>query len=380
MSSCNLPQDLIVQILSRLPVKSLLRFKSVSKPWLALTMNPTFISLHLTHTDMNPKNDAVIIHSLSLRHDHIMSLCNVNPIDNKPINLDHPFPEIFLQMDLVGSCNGLVCLGCPPLGQMIILWNPATRMYKTIRLPSTKMDRGEVDKVSLGLGFDPVENDYKIVRIMCMTPKKPKKIQVKVQVYSVNRDSWKVIQDETPFYLIQTRCNAIAKGIPYWTAFIESEKSEFHEVLLFFDTQKEVFLQGAVPNFPMGEGTNARLVELKDGLASLVYYLSEESNKGAGVDVWVLDDCKKSWSKKFSVGPIPFKVERLIQCSKNGEIVAEGTGEIVAEGTEGKLFLYDPKTNGIKNISIDKVQAHSYEAFSYTESLVSIKGMKQVGL
>ncbi|CAK9142902.1 unnamed protein product [Ilex paraguariensis] len=320
---------------------------------------------------MNPKNDAVIIHGLSLWYDHIMSLCNVNPIDNKPINLDHPFPEIFLQMDLVGSCNGLVCLGCPPLGQMIVLWNPSTRMYKTIRLPSTKMDQGEVEKVSLGLGFDPVENDHKIVRIMCMTPKMPKKIQVKVQVYSVNRDSWKRIQVETPFYLFQTRCNAIVKGIPYWTAFIESE-SKFLEVLLFFDTQNEVFLQGAVPNFPMGEGTNARLVELKDGLASLVYYLSEESNKGVCVDVWVLDDCKKSWSKKFSVGPIPFKVERLIQCSKNGEIVAEGT--------KGKLFLYDPKTNGIKNISIDEVQAHSYEAFSYTESLVSIKGMKQLGL
>ncbi|CAK9142904.1 unnamed protein product [Ilex paraguariensis] len=89
VSSCNLPQDLIVEILSRLPVKSLLRFKSVSKPWLALINNPKLISLHLSHTDVNPKDDAVIIHSLFLWQEHIMSL--LDSIDDKPINLDHPF-------------------------------------------------------------------------------------------------------------------------------------------------------------------------------------------------------------------------------------------------------------------------------------------------
>ncbi|CAK9159780.1 unnamed protein product, partial [Ilex paraguariensis] len=71
------------------------------------------------------------------------------------------------------------------------------------------------------------------------------------------------------------------------------------------------------------------------------------------------------------IGPIPLKVVRLIACCKNGEILAQGT--------EGKLFLYDPKTNGVKDILIDEVRANSYKGCSYTESLVSIEGMKQVG-
>ncbi|KAI8549605.1 hypothetical protein RHMOL_Rhmol06G0038000 [Rhododendron molle] len=41
-----MPEDVLMEILSRVPVKSLLRFKSVSKHCYSLTQNPTFISLH----------------------------------------------------------------------------------------------------------------------------------------------------------------------------------------------------------------------------------------------------------------------------------------------------------------------------------------------
>ncbi|KAM0041595.1 putative F-box domain-containing protein [Helianthus debilis subsp. tardiflorus] len=42
------PEELIEDILSRLPVKSILRFKSVSKPWLSLISAPSFHNLHST--------------------------------------------------------------------------------------------------------------------------------------------------------------------------------------------------------------------------------------------------------------------------------------------------------------------------------------------
>lgn len=45
-----LPEDLVIdQILSRLPVKSLMRFKSVCKRWHSLPTNPSFIASHLKH-------------------------------------------------------------------------------------------------------------------------------------------------------------------------------------------------------------------------------------------------------------------------------------------------------------------------------------------
>ncbi|XP_058210744.1 putative F-box/LRR-repeat/kelch-repeat protein At1g11620 isoform X2 [Rhododendron vialii] len=59
----DLPHVIIYDILSRLPVKPLCRFKSVSKPWLALVTDPQFIKSHLNHQSTNHKK--LLIHSLS---------------------------------------------------------------------------------------------------------------------------------------------------------------------------------------------------------------------------------------------------------------------------------------------------------------------------
>ena len=40
-------EELVIEILLRLPVKSLLRFKSVSKAWQAIISDPSFICSHL---------------------------------------------------------------------------------------------------------------------------------------------------------------------------------------------------------------------------------------------------------------------------------------------------------------------------------------------
>ncbi|KAH7843124.1 hypothetical protein Vadar_012910 [Vaccinium darrowii] len=45
----SLPHEIIFFIFSRLSVKTLCRFKSVSKPWLALITDPEFIKSHLNH-------------------------------------------------------------------------------------------------------------------------------------------------------------------------------------------------------------------------------------------------------------------------------------------------------------------------------------------
>lgn len=58
------PEDLIVEILSFLPVKSLLQFRCVSKSWKTLISDSTFVKLHLNRSSTrNPQ--------LTLITDHI---------------------------------------------------------------------------------------------------------------------------------------------------------------------------------------------------------------------------------------------------------------------------------------------------------------------
>ncbi|KAM0021225.1 putative F-box associated interaction domain-containing protein [Helianthus debilis subsp. tardiflorus] len=58
-----------------------------------------------------------------------------------------------------GSCNGILCLRA--FGKGVTLWNPSTRRKVAIRDPRTF--RG--DSPVYGFGYDPVIQDYKILRI-----------------------------------------------------------------------------------------------------------------------------------------------------------------------------------------------------------------------
>lgn len=54
--------ELVLEILIRLPVKSLLRFKLVSKAWRAIISDPLFIRKHLEHSALKWKrNPSVLI-------------------------------------------------------------------------------------------------------------------------------------------------------------------------------------------------------------------------------------------------------------------------------------------------------------------------------
>ncbi|KAM7528085.1 hypothetical protein LguiB_031495 [Lonicera macranthoides] len=68
-SNSNMPEDLLIDILARLPVKSLLRFKCVSKYWYALIGSPDFISNHYH----NCNNRAMLLVLRYVRYRNILS-------------------------------------------------------------------------------------------------------------------------------------------------------------------------------------------------------------------------------------------------------------------------------------------------------------------
>ncbi|KAL7244348.1 hypothetical protein ACSBR1_016565 [Camellia fascicularis] len=99
----NFPMDLIVDILSRLPVKPLVRFRCVSKPWCALIDDPDFIKLHLNRSINTKSHLNLILNYCSL------SSVNFDSLDNAT-KLKSPLKWTDFGIEVLGSCNALICL------------------------------------------------------------------------------------------------------------------------------------------------------------------------------------------------------------------------------------------------------------------------------
>ena len=92
-----LPEELLEEILSWLPVKSLFRFRCVQKSWSTLFRNPTLIAKHLLHHQTKTKNPSLLVMSSdSIRHGFTL----------------HPYPD---DDNVVCIVDGSKDLGLVPL-------------------------------------------------------------------------------------------------------------------------------------------------------------------------------------------------------------------------------------------------------------------------
>ncbi|KAE8708337.1 hypothetical protein F3Y22_tig00110346pilonHSYRG00132 [Hibiscus syriacus] len=101
--------DLLTQLLLRLPTKSLLKFKCVSKQWLSLISDPQFC---LSHTRHQHRDDDRFLEPTALLlkvHDIFSPEFDVVPLKHYS---EVPFFDYMSSsnFDLIQSCNGLFLL------------------------------------------------------------------------------------------------------------------------------------------------------------------------------------------------------------------------------------------------------------------------------
>uniref|UniRef100_A0A2N9F2Z7 F-box domain-containing protein n=1 Tax=Fagus sylvatica TaxID=28930 RepID=A0A2N9F2Z7_FAGSY len=133
-TSKRLPYDVVYDILTLLPVKSLIRFRCVFKSWNSIITDPIFITSHLNRAkSLSNNNNGYLLYTPKTDEEE---LCTV------VYNSDHTLTEIssfvipFSDVCIAGFCNGIFCLN-PYYNEEIILWNPSIRKFKMLTAGTT---------------------------------------------------------------------------------------------------------------------------------------------------------------------------------------------------------------------------------------------------
>ncbi|KAL3628737.1 hypothetical protein CASFOL_027783 [Castilleja foliolosa] len=358
-------EDLMLCILARLPVKSICRFKSVCKPWNHLFSTQEFVRIQFKISSES-KNQSFIIQTINDNgSSNTISVFNIDSKEKARI-LDQPFNDTCVGINIVGCCNGLVCI---KHGQEFVLWNPAMNLSKTV---SPLKDHGvNFKSLSLGFGYDAEGDDFKVVRIVFLRKKRRLRWRAScVEVYSVNSNSWTIIDpgfqfSQLWFYWIVN--SSTVNGNLYWVGKVDEE---IKHVLICFDMSKLVLKIVPLTSLNYNKAKHdIGFVDLNGSLGALVFTWRYD-NMIAYVDAWVFDEGEQIWTKSHSVGPIQVETDLVLRSLKDGRILCTRPN--------GQLIVFNSETKCVKGLF--NVIHEYFRIYDYTASLAYIQGMEKVKL
>ncbi|KAM7506752.1 hypothetical protein LguiA_017205 [Lonicera macranthoides] len=364
MGSVGVVEELVTEILSRLSIKSLLRFKCVTKFWYSLIEHPYFIKNHYQR-NKNNNFGRLLVHNYDTNHkEFAFAVCSDETL------ADPVYEYLDLRLNLspfiYGPCNGIFCLYNNV--DSMALWNPATREFRPLPqvprldLPSSP---GKIFQKILrnGFGFDSTTNDYKVVSIITFYENfcgydSPKTFPIYAAVYTLSTDSWKVSEESVPANTVGNVFSIFytySRGVYYWLANDTNDQS----ILLSFEMGDEVFR-----NIPLlkdcieGDFLGFHYLGLYNDCLCWIVTTAYHSDVPNYVYLWVMNK-EYHWTKQWTIGPL-IGLGSPLAFWKDGEL-------LVVSGQWG-LFLCDPSTLEAKYLGTNCIQA-----FVYHESLVSIK-------
>ncbi|KAK9288918.1 hypothetical protein L1049_017389 [Liquidambar formosana] len=364
----NLPSEIIHEVLARLPVKTLLRFRCVCKLWRSFIADPHFIKkhLHLSTIDDKYTHHRVMITPaephFSFRSCSLYSIYNEQ--SDNAIELDYPLRDPRRANWVIGSCNGLLCIAFK--GDVIIVGNPAIREFRRLPEPGFKtwVESYFARYVIYGFGYDDSIDDYKVVSVLCFVRHKHSVTEVKV--YTSRTNTWRRIEDFL-YGPPHDEPGRLVSGALNWPSI---RYGGFHNnvlrlswVIVALDLEKETYIE--VPQPKYGDSGYDRTLGVLGGCLSILC-----NYRGSHGDVWVMKEygLGESWTKLLTIPYVIdlFATERFpyywpLFFSKDGEMLFEFASV---------LTLYNSKDNTFRFPVI-----HSFptclNANIYVESLVS---------
>ncbi|KAK2980454.1 hypothetical protein RJ640_028862 [Escallonia rubra] len=345
----SLPDDIAINILLILPIKSLVRFKCVSKSWRSLITDPLFVQQHLKRDD-DPCNTALCRFGVvgSSRPSAIKGLINLHSVNNDASNrpvVRADSKSSSNNFKILGSCNGLVLVYACYYGRLL-LWNPSTRQYnKLATMPSRYTGRA-----LWGLGYDSSRDDYIVVHVE-LYARRPGLPTINFQVFKQSTNtleySWLGFN-----YVFSSQTATLVNGTPHWI--VRRYRSELMAVICF-DVKEDTFKEVPLP--PVGDYAKIGL-GLLGGCLCIAHDLGM---RGFEVLAMKKYGSRESWTRLFVI-PSSFVQVKPLAFVENDQVLMEVDGK--------KLVLYNPNRKRAKTIVMYN-NSEEFQAATFIESLVS---------
>ncbi|GKV15025.1 hypothetical protein SLEP1_g25826 [Rubroshorea leprosula] len=347
-----LPREILLEILSRLPITSLIHFKTTSHAGYDLITDPRLPPMF--------RNQGC---SRRVR--------KMDPPQHSEVN------------NLVGSCKGLLCLsfriiGGSSVSHSLLIYNPF--VGDAVRVPPANRFLNQLEV--FGFGFHPRTGQFKVVRIVwyekIMAVVDPA-LDVEevddesmVQVFTVGKTEWRN-QGAPPPQLTDEigPPEALVEGSLHWVTDVGMDGDGSIFGIISFELADEVFEEIPHPPCP-------QLVSREYSLSVLNGCLSAAGFVDAvHFDIWVMKkyDVKESWVKQFSFDP----------CFRRGwpnfftVICALKNGEILLKKEDSSLVSYDPVENRFKTLQMSGLP-NLFQALPFLPSLFSAKATMNLQL
>ncbi|XP_022774049.1 F-box protein CPR30-like [Durio zibethinus] len=373
-SSNDLPKDLMMEILLNLPVKSLLRFKSVCKSWYALINSNKFITMHLDRSRRNNKESILIKRFNSESSQSKASLSMISHNDSSCSGVDVYLGILgnssVYDLELSANCDGIIFYSNYSQGYSV-LCNLATR--ETILVPDTSSGNDSSYLYSVAFGYDLKNHRYKAVRITKSRRDNDRRTSMvrmsyNVEVYTLGTYSWRQVNNGKLNSLNSRQISAphgsfYFNGAIHWKGFPERPDSN-DIVIIVFNLSDEEF----------------DIIPLPDDVKPFMHFLVWDRSFAVShvthrnhslLDIFAMKEygVKESWTKVFAIEIGHFIFVRPLAVWKNNEIVFEIMDD--KDRINFQLVTYNLKRQEFKKLQI--LGPLLFKAYVYMESLVPIK-------
>ncbi|CAF1872152.1 unnamed protein product [Brassica oleracea var. botrytis] len=316
--------DLLEELIVRLPIKSLGRFKSVSKGWKSTLESKRFVERHLNFQKSTPK----ILTAYNCD-------CGVSPSLLRESRLEEGEELFSLHCDATRpsmSCDGLVCT---PEEECVNVLNPSTGQLQRFHSPPLVSRRTNSTFTNgtwttyfpgyyaMGFGREKIKGHYKVVRISG-DPNYS-------DTLDVSTGEWRTLWKPRRYKVDVGRKSACVKGTIYWLRIKSHGVKDSVYSILALDLHTEKFHYVQCPPLPKGIMLEAQIDNVGDRLVITM----PERNFFGGLElgIWTMDvGQEETWSKTHSISLLGIKPD-----------VVSRSFTPLSVSNQGNVVFYDDK-------------------------------------